>query len=182
MYQTVQNTICNGPLLHGLVPRRERELRSDHQRRDPHPVIYDIEQLSCTIYRYGSQSPVVNDHYVYTVELGHKGSVTTIQASGSNTLQQGRALEVANRSAGTYCSYAKGTTEIRLTNACRALRSKSPEMVTQEIYTRLLVYFAIRTLINRAVEPSELDPDRVSFTASLRVVRRLVTDQAAFFP
>jgi hypothetical protein len=66
--------------------------------------------------------------------------------------------------------------------AGRVLRSKSPEMVTQEIYAHLLVYFAIRTLINRAVEPEELDPGRVSFVASLRVVRRLVTEQAAFSP
>ncbi len=66
--------------------------------------------------------------------------------------------------------------------AGRVLRSKSPEMVTQEIYAHLLVHFAIRTLVNRAVEPEELDPDRISFAASLRVVRRLVTEQAAFSP
>ena len=62
------------------------------------------------------------------------------------------------------------------------LRSKSPDMVTQEIYAHLLVYYAIRALINAAVEPQELDPDRVSFLASLRVIRRQVTDQAAFSP
>jgi hypothetical protein len=66
--------------------------------------------------------------------------------------------------------------------ARRVLRSKSPEMVTQEIYAHLLVYFAIRALINRAAEPDELDPDRVSFITSLRVIRRQVTDQAAFSP
>ena len=66
--------------------------------------------------------------------------------------------------------------------AGRVLRSKSPEMVVQEIYAHLLVYFAIRSLINRAAEEEELDPDRVSFVASLRVVRRQVTDQAAFSP
>lgn len=66
--------------------------------------------------------------------------------------------------------------------ARQVLRSKSPEMVTQEIYAHLLVYFAIRSLINRAAEEEELDPDRVSFIASLRVVRRQVTDQAAFSP
>ena len=66
--------------------------------------------------------------------------------------------------------------------AGRVLRSKSPEMVIQEIYAHLLVYYAIRVLINRAAEPEELDPDRVSFIASLRVVRRQVTDQAAFSP
>ena len=66
--------------------------------------------------------------------------------------------------------------------AGRVLRSKSPEMVTQEIYAHLLVHFAIRSLINRAAEDEELDPDRVSFISSLRVVRRQVTDQAAFSP
>jgi hypothetical protein len=66
--------------------------------------------------------------------------------------------------------------------AGRVLRSKSPEMVIQEIYAHLLVYYAIRALINRGAEPMDLDPDRVSFIRSLRVVRRQVTDQAAFSP
>lgn len=66
--------------------------------------------------------------------------------------------------------------------AGRVLRSKSPEMVIQEIYAHLLVYYAIRSLINRAAEPVELDPDRVSFIRSLRVIRRQVTDQVAFSP
>ena len=66
--------------------------------------------------------------------------------------------------------------------AGRVLRSKSPEMVVQEIYAHLLVYYAIRTLINDAAEPEGLDPDQVSFTRSLRVIRRHVTDQAAFSP
>ena len=56
--------------------------------------------------------------------------------------------------------------------AGRVLRSKSPEMVVQEIYAHLLVYFAIRSLIDKAAEKEEIDPDRVSFIASLRVVRR----------
>ena len=66
--------------------------------------------------------------------------------------------------------------------AGQVLRSKSPEMVIQEIYAHLLVYFAIRTLINRAAEEEQLDPDQVSFIASLRVIRRQITDQAAFSP
>jgi len=66
--------------------------------------------------------------------------------------------------------------------AGRVLRSKSPQMVLQEIYAHLLVHYAIRTLINDAAEPAELDPDRLSFTRSLRVIRRQVTDQAAFSP
>ncbi len=66
--------------------------------------------------------------------------------------------------------------------ARQVLRSKSPEMVIQEIYAHLLVYHAIRALINATAEPRALDPDSVSFIATLRVVRRQVTDQAAFSP
>ncbi|MHB8188148.1 MAG: IS4 family transposase [Dermatophilaceae bacterium] len=66
--------------------------------------------------------------------------------------------------------------------AGRVLRSKSPQMVIQEIYAHLLVHYAIGSLVNAAVEPEELDPDRVWFIRSIRVIRRQVTDQAAFSP
>ena len=58
--------------------------------------------------------------------------------------------------------------------AGRVLRSKSPDMVIQEIYAHLLVFYAIRALINQVAEPANLDPDRVSFIRSLRVIRRQV--------
>ena len=56
--------------------------------------------------------------------------------------------------------------------AGRVLRSKSPQIVTQEIYAHLLVHYPIRALINAAAEPEELDPDRVWFMRSIRVIRR----------
>ena len=62
------------------------------------------------------------------------------------------------------------------------LRSKSPEMVVQEIYAHLLVYFATRSLINRTAEEEEPVPDRVSSIASLRLVRRQATDETASSP
>jgi hypothetical protein len=63
------------------------------------------------------------------------------------------------------------------------LRSKSPAMVAQEIWAMLLVHHAIRTLMHQAALDGEtLDPDRLSFVRSLRVVRRQVTGQAAFSP
>jgi len=68
--------------------------------------------------------------------------------------------------------------------AGRVLRSKSPEMVTQEIYAHLLVHLLGDSvaLINAAAEPEALDPDRVSFMRSIRVIRRQVTNKAAFSP
>ena len=62
------------------------------------------------------------------------------------------------------------------------LRSKSPEMVRQEIWALLLAHYAIRKLMCKAADEAGLDPDRLSFTRSLRVIRRQVTDQADFSP
>jgi Insertion element 4 transposase N-terminal/Transposase DDE domain len=62
------------------------------------------------------------------------------------------------------------------------LRSQHPDGARQELYGFLLVHHAIRTLMHRAAREADHDPDRVSFTRSLRVVRRQVTDQAAFSP
>jgi hypothetical protein len=62
------------------------------------------------------------------------------------------------------------------------LRSQHPDGAEQEVYGFLLVHHAIRTLMHRAARQGGHDPDRVSFTRSLRVVRRQVTNQAAFSP
>jgi hypothetical protein len=68
------------------------------------------------------------------------------------------------------------------------LRSKTPAMVAQEVWAMLLVHRAIRTLMHQAAldgqdgQGETLDPDRLSFIRSLRVVRRQVTGQAAFPP
>lgn len=64
----------------------------------------------------------------------------------------------------------------------RVLRSKSPKMVRQEIWAMLLTHYAIRKLMCRAADEAGHDPDRLSFTRSLRVIRRQVTDQADFPP
>jgi hypothetical protein len=64
------------------------------------------------------------------------------------------------------------------------LRSKSPEPVVQEVWGMLLVHHAIRRLMHQAALDHRLDPDRLSFIRSLRIVRRQVTTtgQAAIPP
>jgi hypothetical protein len=64
----------------------------------------------------------------------------------------------------------------------RVLRSKSPAMVRQEIWALLLSHYAIRKLMCHAADEAGLDPDQLSFTRSLRVIRRQVTNQADFSP
>ena len=64
----------------------------------------------------------------------------------------------------------------------RVLRSKSPEMVRQEIWGILLAHYAIRALMREAADTADIDPDRLSFIRSLRVIRRQITGQADFPP
>jgi hypothetical protein len=64
----------------------------------------------------------------------------------------------------------------------RILRSKVPELVEQEVWSLLLTHYAIRVLMCRAADEADVDPDRLSFMRSLRVIRRHVTGQADFSP
>jgi hypothetical protein len=64
----------------------------------------------------------------------------------------------------------------------RVLRSKSPEMVKQEIWGILLAHYAIRHLMHEAANTADIDPDRLSFIRSLRLIRRQITGRADFPP
>jgi hypothetical protein len=63
----------------------------------------------------------------------------------------------------------------------KVLRSKSPAMVRQEIYGYLLTHYAISALICQAATEADIDPDRVKFTRTVRIVRRAI-GPAAFPP
>jgi hypothetical protein len=64
----------------------------------------------------------------------------------------------------------------------RVLRSKSPDMVRQEIYGYLLTHYAVTALICRAATEADIDPDRIKFKRTVRILRRRATDPAAFPP
>lgn len=64
----------------------------------------------------------------------------------------------------------------------KILRSKKPDTVRQEIYGYLLTHYAISALICRAATEADIDPDRVKFLRTVRIIRRQVTDPAAFSP
>ncbi len=64
----------------------------------------------------------------------------------------------------------------------QVLRSKIPELVTQEIWGHLCCHYAIRTLMFDAAGHAGHDPDRVSFVAALRISRRSIAQQGAFSP
>jgi IS4 transposase len=62
------------------------------------------------------------------------------------------------------------------------LRSKSPELVQQEVWGHLCCHYAIRTLMWEAADQAGIDPDRVSFTAALRIARRSISLARDFSP
>jgi hypothetical protein len=64
----------------------------------------------------------------------------------------------------------------------KVLRSKSPDMIRQEIWGYLLTHYAISALICTAATSAGIDPDRVKFKRAVRVIRRRVDDPAAFPP
>ena len=62
------------------------------------------------------------------------------------------------------------------------LRSKSPDLVLQEIWGHLCCHYAIRSLMTEAATHSGHDPDRVSFVAALRITRQSIAHQGDFSP
>jgi hypothetical protein len=62
------------------------------------------------------------------------------------------------------------------------LRSRKPGLVEQEIWGLLLTHYGIRSLMREAADQADIDPDRLSFIRTLRIIRRQVTGQAAFSP
>ncbi len=62
------------------------------------------------------------------------------------------------------------------------LRSKTPDLVQQELWGLLLAHFAIRQLMLQAAWPRSLDPDRLSFTHAVRVIKRKMPQAAAVPP
>jgi hypothetical protein len=62
------------------------------------------------------------------------------------------------------------------------LRSKSPDLVLQEIWGHCCCHYAIRTLMWEAAGQANVDPDRVSFVAALRIARRSITAARDFSP
>lgn len=62
------------------------------------------------------------------------------------------------------------------------LRSKTPKLVEQELWGLLLAHFAIRQLMEQAAWQHKIDPDRLSFTHALRVIKRKMPQAAAIPP
>ena len=60
----------------------------------------------------------------------------------------------------------------------KVLRSGSPDLVKQEIWGYLLTHYAISALTCTAATAAGIDPDRVKFRRTVRILRRRVSDPA----
>jgi hypothetical protein len=58
----------------------------------------------------------------------------------------------------------------------RPLRSLRPVGVIQELYALLLAHFVVRFIMHEAGQAADLDPDRLSFVQSLRLIRAAIPE------
>jgi Insertion element 4 transposase N-terminal/Transposase DDE domain len=75
-----------------------------------------------------------------------------------------------------------GELKTRLRGPEVLLRSRSPQLVRQEVFAFLVVYQALCSLRVCAAHTADADPDRISFTVTLRLARDQVGNQAAATP
>jgi hypothetical protein len=64
----------------------------------------------------------------------------------------------------------------------KILRSKTTDMVYQEIYGYLIAHYAVCALICRAATETGIDPDRVKFTQTVRLIRDTIAGPDSFSP
>jgi Insertion element 4 transposase N-terminal len=93
------------------------------------------------------------------------------------------ALASAEELARAYCERWEEETGNDQLKTClrgpgQVLRSKSPDMVRQEIYGYLLTHYAVSAVICQAATEAGIDPDRVKFLRTVRIIRRRAADPA----
>jgi hypothetical protein len=61
------------------------------------------------------------------------------------------------------------------------LRSKTPDLVRQEVYGLLLAHYCVRVVMHDAAQAKGEDPDRISFLHTVRVLKRRLPQAAGAF-
>lgn len=62
------------------------------------------------------------------------------------------------------------------------LRSKTPELALQEFWGMMIAHRALRSLIHEAALKAKVDPDKISFTNAVRIVKRTLPSRATLSP
>jgi hypothetical protein len=107
------------------------------------------------------------------------GAVRTERYRLITTLTDWRAAPAPDLAAGYAWRWAieTGFKEFKtcLRGAGCPLRGRTPELARQELWACLIIYQAIRAVISLAAASAGLDPDQISFTATLHAIRRTLT-------
>jgi IS4 transposase len=69
-----------------------------------------------------------------------------------------------------------------LNDNATTLRSRTPDLVIQEIYGLVMAHYAVRAIMYEAAYSAQLDPDELSFVHSIRVLRRKLPTFGSFPP
>ena len=64
----------------------------------------------------------------------------------------------------------------------RVLRSRTPDLVRQEIWAFLITHYAVRNFITEAADDMGEDPDRLSFTRTINILRPPGPQPGGVFP
>jgi hypothetical protein len=62
------------------------------------------------------------------------------------------------------------------------LRSKTPDLIKQEVWGLIMAHYSIRQLVARAAWGQDIDPDKLSFMNAVRVIKRKMPQVAVFPP
>lgn len=68
---------------------------------------------------------------------------------------------------------------LKITLQMDVLRGKTPEMVRKEIWTHLLVYNLVRTIMAQAALVAQVRPDEISFTGALQTINAFLPELRA---
>ena len=119
--------------------------------------------------------------YTVTAEDGSGGARTEPFRLVTTLLdhEQAPAAQVAASYQRWESENGYGELKTRLRGASFILRSRSPELVRQELFAFLAVYQALCALKAEAARTAGIDPDRISFTVTVRIARDHASHQAS---
>jgi hypothetical protein len=166
----ILTVLPDGSYLSELLPRHLKANQHASQRRGGRSRIPDEARIPVRVVEYTIPN---RDGKVETVKI-----MTTI-------------LDPEQATAGELAALYAQRWEFELTLdevethqmlARRILRSRTPELVRQEIWALLLTHYAVRAFMREAADDVGADVDRLSFIRSIRVIRRQVENQAGFSP
>lgn len=143
-----------------------------------------LSPLSTYRSKRAKEEPIPVRVVEYRIE-GVEGSKDTVYRLATSLLDDNQAP--AHKLAALYhqrweieTAFDELKTHLRGGRIC--LRSKTSQLVEQEFYGLLLAHFTVRGLMHEAARKIDIDPDELSFTHSLHVIRRTLPLISAFPP